>query len=73
MLKNITLSAEDVLIKKAREKAQTEQRTINGLFREWLKKYINQTKTHNNFEEFMNQANYARPGKKLTREEMNAR
>ncbi|MBN2286125.1 MAG: hypothetical protein JXI43_06735 [Tissierellales bacterium] len=41
MLKNITLSAEAKLIKKAREKASREHTTLNATFRQWLSQYIN--------------------------------
>jgi hypothetical protein len=37
MLKNITLSADEELIRKAREKAQKEHTTLNASFRQWLK------------------------------------
>ena len=34
MLKNITLSAEEEIIRKAREKAQHEHTTLNATFRQ---------------------------------------
>jgi hypothetical protein len=73
MLKNITLSAEDLLIKKARAKARHEQKTLNELFREWLGKYITNSNVERDFDEFMKQVQYANAGKKFTREELNAR
>ena len=73
MIKNITLSADEQLIQKARKKAQQEHKTLNSYFRQWLKQYVsNNTKTNNYFE-FMNSLNYARPGRKFTREELNER
>ena len=41
MLKNITLSADEKLILKARKKAESEHTTLNSQFRQWLENYIN--------------------------------
>jgi hypothetical protein len=38
-MKNITLSAEEVLIERARRRAEAENTTLNKLFREWLARY----------------------------------
>ena len=73
MLKNITLSAEDLIIKKAREKARKEQKTLNELFREWMKSYISGSNPVGDFEEFMKHVDYANAGRKFSREEMNER
>lgn len=73
MLKNVTLSAEDLLIKRVREKAKKEQRTLNELFREWLKRYINKSDPVKDFDEFMGNVEYANAGRKFSREEMNER
>lgn len=75
MLKNITLSAEEELIQKARQKAVGEKKTLNALFRNWLKSYVHQTKASagKDFDELMKRLSYARAGGKFTREEMNER
>ena len=73
MLKNITLSAEDLVIKKAREKARNEKKTLNALFREWLAQYTRNTNLEYEFDQFMERTGYVNPGKKFTREELNAR
>ncbi len=39
-MKNVTLSADEVLIEKARLKALEEKTTLNAKFREWLKRYV---------------------------------
>ena len=44
MLKNITFSAEEELIDKAREQARKEKTTLNALFRRWLKQYADRKK-----------------------------
>jgi hypothetical protein len=41
-MKNITLSADDNLIEAARERARTEQTTLNEQFRRWLADYVQQ-------------------------------
>lgn len=73
MLKNITLSAEDVLIHKARERAAANQTTLNTLFRKWLEQYAGHGASTSDFEQLMGSLSYAKPGKKLSREEMNGR
>ncbi len=73
MLKNITLSAEEELIRKAREKAQREYTTLNASFRQWLQQYTNADMAMNHYESLMNSLHYAKPGKKFTRDEMNER
>jgi hypothetical protein len=73
MLKNITLSAEEELIKKAREKAGHERTTLNASFRQWLKQYIGRNTKTVDFDEFMKQLNYVKPGRHFSREELNER
>ena len=73
MLKNITLSADEQLIKKAREKARQEHTTLNATFRQWLKQYVLHSARTVNYEQFMNSLDYAAPGKKFSRDEMNER
>lgn len=73
MIKNITLSAEDALLKKSRLKAQSENTTINSLFREWLMKYISRGLENDNINLIMDKYTYANSGKKFSREEMNER
>ena len=73
MLKNITISAEEKLIQKAREKARKEQTTLNENIRKWLKQYVDSGSTSKNFDELMNSFSYASPGKSFSKEEMNER
>jgi len=74
MLKNITLSVEEILIQKARQKAMSEKRTLNTLFRDWLKRYVHQSDSVDDFDRLMGKLSYVRTnGKKFTREEMNER
>lgn len=39
LVKNITFSAEEDLIRKARERAAAKQTTLNDEFRKWLENY----------------------------------
>ena len=73
MIKNITFSAEEKLIEKAREKAQREHTTLNENFRKWLKRFINSDKTNFNYNQLMQKLRYVNPGRKFTREELNER
>ena len=73
MLKNITLSAEEELIRKAREKANKEHTTLNASFRQWLKQYVNRNTKTIDFNNFMEQLNYAKPGRHFSRDELNER
>jgi hypothetical protein len=72
MLMNITFSAEQDLIKKAREKAMAEKTTLNNAFRKWLKQYTELKKEHE-IDIVMESMDYAVSGRKFTRDEMNER
>ena len=73
MLKNITMSADDRLIQKAREKASSERKTLNSLFRDWLKRYIGGENSSVNYQELMKKLSYANAGKHFSRDELNER
>jgi hypothetical protein len=73
MQKNITLSAEQNLIERARRQAQAEGTTLNSEFRRWLEQYVESPRSKDELMELMRRFDYARPGKKFTRDEMNER
>ena len=73
MLKNITLSADQDLIKRARAKARKENTTLNSRFREWLKRYIHRGDRSQAYDDLMAKLDYAQPGKKFSRDELNER
>ncbi len=73
MIKNITLSAEEKLIKKARLRAQKENRSLNEIFREWLARYVSQDESSNNYKEIMAGLSYVKPGGKFSRDDLNER
>ena len=71
--KNITFRAEEYLIKRAREKAARQNKSINSVFREWLSRYVGADDAHEGYERLMARLGHARSGRKFTREEMNER
>jgi hypothetical protein len=73
MLKNITLSAEEELIEKARDRARREKTTLNATFRQWLRQYVSRTTKTADYHSFMDSLDYARPGRKFTRDELDER
>jgi hypothetical protein len=73
MLKNITFSAEEELIRKARERAAAEKSTLNEEFRRWLEKYAERPHSAEAFSDLMERFIYVKPGHSFYREEMNER
>ncbi|RPI78593.1 MAG: hypothetical protein EHM45_06015 [Desulfobacteraceae bacterium] len=73
MLINITLSAEESLIRKSRKKAQIENTSLNKLFRQWLDRYTKQNGSSSDYEQLMKKLSYARVGRKFSRDELNER
>ena len=73
-MKNITLSAEENLIEAARERARTEQTTLNEQFRRWLADYAHPRERMQRYDEVMaTLRGQLRVGRKVTRDEMNER
>lgn len=73
MLKNITLSADDQLIARARHEAEQRGTTLNAEFRLWLVAFVQQEKAARDYRGLMARLDYARSGRRFTREELNAR
>lgn len=72
-MKNITFSAEESLIEKARNKARLENSSLNKRFREWLKSYAARGESKEEYKKLMKRLDYVKAGKKFTRDEMNER
>ncbi|MCI5136231.1 MAG: hypothetical protein D3920_14450 [Candidatus Electrothrix sp. AW2] len=72
MLKNITLSADERLIFKARKKAQSEHTTLNARFRQWLDRYT-ASNIDKEYSSLMDQLSYAKPSGRYSRDELNER
>jgi hypothetical protein len=73
MLRNVTFSAEESLIRRARERATAENTTLNTEFRRWLEKYAERPETAQAFMDLMAVFDYVQPGRAFSREEMNER
>ncbi len=73
MIKNVTLNADERLIRKAREKAAREQRSLNSAFRQWLQRYVGRDESAGDYERLMQRLRYAKAGGQFTREELNER
>ena len=79
MLKNITLSADEALIREARRQAALHNTTLNELFREWLVGYVERGDTQArqqalvDYDELMRRLSHIDAGRKFTREELNER
>ena len=73
MRRNITLSAEESLIKRAREVAARQHRSLNTVFREWLAGYVGADMAKDGYDQLMQKLSHVRPGRKFSREEMNDR
>ncbi|MFO7761027.1 MAG: hypothetical protein R6V20_05385 [Desulfobia sp.] len=73
MLKNITLSAEEKLIRKARERARKENTTLNASFRQWLEQYVRSEISPDDYDMLMDSLGYAESGRIFSRDELNER
>lgn len=73
MLKNITLSADEALIREARRQAAIENTSLNALFREWLEQYVARQEAVARYNDLMKRLSHVNAGRKFTREEMNER
>ena len=72
-MKNITLSGDEALIHKAREKARRENTNLNAVFREWLARYVGQDGERKEYHSLMKRLSYVKSGRRFNREDMNAR
>ncbi len=73
LVKNITLSADESLIERARLVAQAENKTLNSAFREWLQQYGARAGRGAAFDALMRKLGDVQPGRHFTRDEMNER
>jgi hypothetical protein len=72
-MRNITLSAEDELIDRARLVAMQRHTTLNEAFREWLAQFTASSSDLKQFDELMSRLTPMKAGRRFTREEMNER
>ena len=72
-MKNITLSAEENLIERARLRAATERKTLNAAFREWLGRYASADTGRQEYGELMKRLSHVRSARHFSRDELNER
>jgi predicted transcriptional regulator len=72
-MKNVTLSADEDLIERARLIAREQRRTLNDAFREWLAQFTQSAGDAQGFEALMARLQNANAGRRFSREELNER
>lgn len=73
-MKSITVQADERLIEMAEARARREQTTLDEKFQVWLTDYADQVGQARRYDEVVNALRgKVRVGRKLTRDEMNAR
>lgn len=73
-VKNITLSADENLIEKARDVARSQRRTLNDAFREWLQQFTaNGADAVAEYDALMRHLSHIKASGPYTRDEMNER
>lgn len=72
-MKNITLSADEDLIERARQIAQAQHTTLNAAFREWLEQFTSSAGDAHTFDALMQRLQHVNAGGRFTRDEMNER
>lgn len=72
-MRNVTFSADEELIDKARLRARQEKKTLNTVFREWLQRYAGNSTAAADYQQLMRRLSHAQVDRKFTRDEMNSR
>jgi hypothetical protein len=72
-MKNVTLSADEDLIEKARTIARTQHTTLNEAFRQWLAQFTASAGDAQNYRALMQRLRHIDSGGHYTRDEMNER
>ncbi len=72
-MKNITLSADEDLIERARLIARGQRRTVNEAFREWLAQFVQSTGDAQGYEALMKRLQHVDAGRHFSRDELNER
>ncbi len=72
-MKNVTLSADEDLIERARLIAQAQRTTLNAAFREWLEQFTSSAGDAQTFDALMQRLHHVNAGGRFTRDEMNER
>jgi hypothetical protein len=72
-MKNITLSADEELIERARSIARSQHKTLNAAFREWLRTFTARSGDEQEFDGLMRRLRHIDAGGPFSRDEMNER
>jgi predicted transcriptional regulator len=72
-MKNITFSADEDLIERARSIARAQHKTLNAAFREWLAQYAASAGDTQKFDALMKRMKQLDAGKHFSRDELNER
>lgn len=72
-MKNVTLSADEDLIERARTVARAQHKTLNAAFREWLVNFTRQSGDVQEFDALMRRLQHINAGRHFSRDEMNER
>jgi predicted transcriptional regulator len=72
-MKNVTLSADEHLIERARQVARSRHKTLNAAFREWLQEFVSRSEPVLEYDEVMRRLSHVNAGRKFSRDEMNER
>lgn len=72
-MKNITLSADEDLIERARSIARGQRTTLNAAFREWLAQFAQSAGDAQGFDALMKQMRHVDAGGHFNRNELNER
>jgi predicted transcriptional regulator len=72
-VKNLTFSAEEDLIEKARQIARSQRRTLNAAFREWLEQFTASEGDVPGFDALMKDLRHVDAGGHFSRDELNER
>ena len=72
-MKNITLSADEDLIERARSIAREQRTTLNAAFREWLRQFTQSPGDAQSFDALMKHLEHVDAGRHFSRDELNER
>ena len=72
-MRNITLSADEDLIERARLIARAQRRTLNAAFREWLTQFAQSAGDAQGFDALMGRVRHVDAGGHFSRDDMNER
>ena len=72
-MKNITLTADEHLIERARSIARAQRTTLNEAFRQWLTQFTASTGDARSFDSLMQGLGHIDAGRHYSRDEMNER